>query len=70
MRTRKTGLTGGQILLAYDYQDGGKDWCRLLPGLVLSSLVVHPLQTGVVGLYLVRGTWFPSRLPLEGNRQY
>jgi hypothetical protein len=39
----------------------------LLLGLVLFSLVVPPLQPRVVGLYLVWGVWFPSRLPLEGT---
>jgi hypothetical protein len=36
-------------------------------GLVLLRLVVSPLQPGVVGPYLVWGTWFPSRLTLEGT---
>jgi hypothetical protein len=31
------------------------------------KLVVTPLQIGVVGSYLVRGTWFTSRLA-GGNR--
>jgi hypothetical protein len=37
------GLTSGEILPARGYQDGGKDWCGLLPGLVLFKLVVPPL---------------------------
>jgi hypothetical protein len=45
---------------------GWKEWrCGLLPGLVLFSLVVPPLQLRVVGPYPVWGVWFPSRLPLE-----
>jgi hypothetical protein len=27
---------------------------------------VPPLHLGVVGSYLVQGTWLPSHLPLEG----
>jgi hypothetical protein len=29
-RIRHTGLTGGKILPAHDYRDGGKDPCGLL----------------------------------------
>jgi hypothetical protein len=29
--------------------------------------VVPPLQSGMVGSYLVRGAWFPSHLPLDGT---
>jgi hypothetical protein len=39
----------------------------LLTRLVLFKLVAPPLQPGLVGLYLVWGVWFPSRLPLEGT---
>jgi hypothetical protein len=70
MRIRQTGLTGDEILPASGYCDGGKDWCRLLLGLVLFRLVVPPLQLGVIGPYLVQGTWFPSHLPLEGTKSY
>jgi hypothetical protein len=31
----------------------GKDWCRLLPSLVLFILVAPPLRPGVVGSYQV-----------------
>jgi hypothetical protein len=63
---RLTGLTGGEILPTHSYQYGGKYWCGLLSGLVLFSLVIPPLKPGVVGSYLVWGTWFPSHLSLEG----
>jgi hypothetical protein len=66
-RIRQVGLTGGKILSAHGHLCGGKEWCRLLPGLVLFRLVVPPLQPGVVGPYPVWGTWFPSHLLLEGN---
>jgi hypothetical protein len=62
---RWSGLTGGEILPAHDYQDGGMCWRGLLQSLALFSLVVPPLQVGVVGPYSVRGVWFPNRLPLE-----
>jgi hypothetical protein len=35
MRIRQIGLTSGEIMSARGYRDGGKDWCRLLLGLVL-----------------------------------
>jgi hypothetical protein len=60
-----SGLTGGEILPAHDYQDGGTCWRGLLQSLALFSLVVPPLQLGVMGPYPVRGVWFPNRLPLE-----
>jgi hypothetical protein len=41
-------------------QTGGK-----ILTLVLFRLVGPPLQPGVVGPYLVRGVWFPSRLLLK-----
>jgi hypothetical protein len=41
--------------------------CGLLMGSVLFSLVVPPLQSGVVGLYPVWGAWFPNHLLLEGT---
>jgi hypothetical protein len=31
------------------------------------SLLVPPLETGVVEPYPVQGVWCPSRLPLEGT---
>jgi hypothetical protein len=45
------GLIGGEILLTHDYRDAG----GLLLDLALFRLVVPPLQSGVVGPYLVRG---------------
>jgi hypothetical protein len=30
------------------------------------KLMARPLQQGVVGPYLIRGTWLPSHFPLEG----
>jgi hypothetical protein len=43
------------------------DRCGLLLGLVLFRLVVPPLQSGVVGLYPIRCTCFPSHVSLEGT---
>jgi hypothetical protein len=51
---RRTELTGDKILPAHGYQDRGKYWCGLLPGLVLFRFVVSPLQTGVVWSYPVQ----------------
>jgi hypothetical protein len=45
------GLIGGEILLTHDYRDAG----GLLLDLALFRLVVPPLQSEVVGPYLVRG---------------
>jgi hypothetical protein len=42
-------LTGAKILPSHDYHNEGKQWCGLLPGLVLFRLVVPPIQSGVVG---------------------
>jgi hypothetical protein len=39
----------------------------LLSGLVLFRLVAPPVQSRVVGSYLVQGVWFPSHLSLEGT---
>jgi hypothetical protein len=39
-------------------------------GLVLFRLLVPPLQSGVVGSYLVWGIWFSSRLLLQGTGPY
>jgi hypothetical protein len=64
---RQNGLTGGKILHAHVYRNEEKRRCGLLPGLVLLRLVAPPLQLGVVGPYLIRGVWFPSRLLLEGT---
>jgi hypothetical protein len=69
-RRSYSGLTGGKILLACGHQNGRKDWCRLLLGLVLFRLVVPLLQLGVVGLYPVQDIWFPNHLPLEGVGSY
>jgi hypothetical protein len=38
---------------------------ELLLRLVIFRLVPPPLRPGVEGLYLVRGVWFPSCLPLN-----
>jgi hypothetical protein len=65
-----SSFSGVAMLLKSFTKPMGKDWCRLLPGLVLFSLVAPPLQPGVVGAYPVYGTWFPSRLLLEGTRPY
>jgi hypothetical protein len=70
LRIRQAGLTCGEILPACGYWDGGRDWCGLLTGPVLFRLVVPPLQPEVMGPYPVQGTWFPSRLSLEGIASY
>jgi hypothetical protein len=70
LRIRLARPTGGEILPAHGYRDGGSDWCGLLSGRVLFRLVVPPLQPGVVGPYLVRGMWFASRLSLERTGTY
>jgi hypothetical protein len=62
-----SGWVGGKILTDRKYCDEREDQYRLFLGLILFKLVVPSLQPGVVGPYLVRGTWFPSRLPLEGT---
>jgi hypothetical protein len=41
--------------------------CGLLLRIVLFRLVAPPLQSGVVGLYPIRGVRFPSRLTLVGT---
>jgi hypothetical protein len=64
---RLTGLTGDEILTTRGYRYKGKDWCGLLPCLVLFMLVAPPLQPGDVGPYLVWGAWFSNRLSLEGT---
>jgi hypothetical protein len=43
---------------------GGMCGQGLLLGLIRFKLVVPPLQSGVVGPYLVRGVWFTSHLLL------
>jgi hypothetical protein len=43
--------------------------CLLLQSLVIFRLVAPPLQSGVVGSYLVSGVWLPSHLPLEGTNR-
>jgi hypothetical protein len=62
---RRVGQIGGEILHAHIFCNEKERWCRLLPGLVLFRFVAPPLQTGVVGPYLVRGVWFLSHLLLE-----
>jgi hypothetical protein len=62
-----SGWVGGKIPTDRKYCDEREDQYRLFLGLILFKLVVPSLQPGVVGPYLVRGTWFPSRLPLEGT---
>jgi hypothetical protein len=67
---RQTGQTGDKIQPTHGYRDRGKDRCGLLSGLDPFRLVIPPLQPGVVGPYLVWGTLFPSRAPLEGTGLY
>jgi hypothetical protein len=43
---------------------------QVVPGFSSFKLVAPFLQSGEVGPCLVRCTWFPSRLPLEGTRSY
>jgi hypothetical protein len=61
---------GGEILLVCGYHDGREVRYGSGPGLVMFRLVVYPLQPGVLGLYLIWGAWFPSRLPLEKTGTY
>jgi hypothetical protein len=61
---RQNGQTSGEILPTQVYR---KEKRRMLPGLVLFTLVASPLQPGVVGPYSVWGVWFHSCLPLEGT---
>jgi hypothetical protein len=60
-----SGQTGGKILPARGCHDGKVDQYRSFLSLVLFKLEVPPPQLEVVGPYLVWGTWFHSRLPLE-----
>jgi hypothetical protein len=62
-----SGQTGGKILSARGCRDGKVNRYRSFLSLVLFKLEVPPPQLGVVGPYLVRGTWFRSHLPLEGT---
>jgi hypothetical protein len=63
----QTGLTGGKFFPTHGFQGGGKCCCGSLLGLVIFRFVVPPLQLGVIGPYLIWGTWFSNRLPLEGT---
>jgi hypothetical protein len=62
-----TVLIGGKIRTIRSYRDGREDRYGSFQGLVLSRLVAPLLPLGVVGQYPVRGTWFPSHLPLQGT---
>jgi hypothetical protein len=64
------GGTGVRQAGARGYQDGGRDYCRLLPGRVLFRSIVPPLQLGMVEPYPVQSKWFHSHLPLEGIGSY
>jgi hypothetical protein len=50
------GWVGGKIMRVRGYCDGREDRYRLFSGLILFSLVVPPLQSGMMRLYLVWGT--------------
>jgi hypothetical protein len=67
MRRIYSGQTGGKILPARGCHDGKEDQYGSFLNLVLFKLEVSPLQRGMVGPYLVQGTWLPSHLPLEGT---
>jgi hypothetical protein len=60
-------LTGGEFLPAYYYDNRGVHWHGLLPDLVLSKLVVPPLQPRMVGPYPICDVWFPNGLLLVGT---
>jgi hypothetical protein len=62
-----SGLVGGKILVVCGDRDGREGRYESFPDLIRFRLVAPPLQSGVVGPYLVQGTWFPSHLPLEGT---
>jgi hypothetical protein len=64
---RQDGQTGGKILPARTHCRVEKWWHGSFLGFVPFRLVAPPLQPEVVGLYSVRGVWFPSHLPLEGT---
>jgi hypothetical protein len=51
-------------------EGGVKGLVQIIPEFSSFKLVVLPLQPGEVGPYPVRGTYFPSRLLLEGTRLY
>jgi hypothetical protein len=44
-----------------------EDRYRSVMSLVLFRLAASPIQAGVVGPYLIWGTWFPSHFLLEGT---
>jgi hypothetical protein len=64
---RQTGLIGTKILPAHGYQDRRKDWCGLLPGLLLFRLVVPPLRR-----YTISGMGYliPQSFAVGGNWSY
>jgi hypothetical protein len=64
---RRDGQTGDKIQFVCAYHRVEKWRHGFPPGLILFRLAAPPLQTGVVGPYLVWGIRFPSRLLLEGN---
>jgi hypothetical protein len=64
---RRASRTCDKILPAHVYHNEERQRHGLFSGLVLSMLVVRPLQPGVVGPYPVRDVWFPSHLLLEGT---
>jgi hypothetical protein len=47
---------------AHDCRDRKEDRYESFLSLVFFRLVGPPFQPGVVGQYLVHGTWFPSHL--------
>jgi hypothetical protein len=46
---------------------GGEVKARFAPKISSFVWVTSPLQSEVVGPYLVRGIWVPNHLPLEGT---
>jgi hypothetical protein len=69
MWRRYHGQARRETLLVRGHRDGRKDRYGLGLGLVLFRLVVHSLQRGAVGSYLVWGERFSSHLLLEGIGQ-
>jgi hypothetical protein len=67
MRRVYSGQTCGKILPIRGHCDGRDDRYGSFLSLVLFRLTVPPLQSGVLGPYLVWCAWFLNRLPLEGT---
>jgi hypothetical protein len=54
----------------HGYRDRGKYMCRVLPGLIHFRLVVHPLQSRVMGPTSGTGYLVPQQFAAGENRLY